>query len=589
MQAELEKLVNGFGESPLISGKQMRELLESDREGFRSAAIPLLKNISNERGCRYLVTLLWTNDMLMHALCDGSALRLEEAVSLARAAAKVDPQLHIRLLRHLLEGIETGAETVDDSSASRLLEIVSAISEGAGILPMLSQLLRHPNARIRSKAALLIGRSNKSAKWLEKRMAEADPRVRANAIEALWGINGEQSRAILWEAAKDKHNRVAGNALVGLYRSGDVTSIPAFLEMAESEEPLFRLTGVWAMGETEDPRFLPVLGRRLADAQGALRKTVFHAINRIKSALSHTSALPSLRVTILHANCTPDLMRLRVIVGDTESQPVMQLPATRFVIWDEGVPIARYSVEEHCKRDPLCVGFALPRRIELTDSFRRICQEALLGCLDNKRKPDLWCVMKYVEITTRIGSHDTASGRLFGQDMSEAAPAASLEPPAPANFSADSPVLRTRIESAGVRHELAHGIVSATERLLEGIASARGLRHLILLQEHSAAVEANAVRQITSTAQQARVAVHAVSLSADDALREICLETGGVFRHLEEPASLPGALENLYRSLLFRYELQYTPELIAKRQPNFSLRLQVLTQEGQGEACAHVS
>ncbi|MDQ6664733.1 MAG: HEAT repeat domain-containing protein [Acidobacteriota bacterium] len=584
MQAALTRLIDGFGESPLIKGKLMREMLESDRDAFRAAAIPLLKNVSDERGCRYLVTLLCTNDLLIQALCDNSALRLEEAVSVAKAAARVDPHLHVRLLHHLLDSLEAGNDPGEDAGAGRLLEIVSAVADRGSLLPLLTQLLRHPNARIRSKVALLIGRSNKSTKWLEKRMSEEDPRVRANAIEALWGVEGEQSRTILWEAAKDTHNRVAGNALVGLYRTGDAGSIAAILEMAGSGDVPRRTTAAWAMGEIEDPRFLLVLGRMLVDAQGSLRGTVFHSITAIKNGSLHNAARDHFQVGIIAGQTTGDFVRLRVTVSGQNGQPVTRLAPTQFVTWVEGAAVTRYSIEEHAQPEHLALGFIVPRRLETTDPYSQTCEKALLNSLRVKRASDVWCVLKYPEDADTAGSM-AGVDRIFGQDISDSARGAALAE-VDATFSARLPHLRALVEGTGHRRELPVNMIAAAERLLQTMTGARGSRHLFLFQEKTCRPDAAGLQNILAAALAARVAIHVISQCADGGLREICARTAGTFQHLSKLESLPVALENLYASLLFRYDLQYRSERIAgtetiSPQP---VRLQILTPDGQGEA-----
>lgn len=53
------------------------------------------------------------------------------------------------------------------------------------------------------------------------RLGESDPRVRANAIESLWGVDSPEARTLLSFATNDANNRVVGNALLGLYHLGN--------------------------------------------------------------------------------------------------------------------------------------------------------------------------------------------------------------------------------------------------------------------------------------------------------------------------------------------------------------------------------
>ena len=61
----------------------------------------------------------------------------------------------------------------------------------------------------------MIGRGSKSTKWVMGRLSESDPRVRANAIESMWGVDTPEARTLLNFAVSDANNRVAGNALLG--------------------------------------------------------------------------------------------------------------------------------------------------------------------------------------------------------------------------------------------------------------------------------------------------------------------------------------------------------------------------------------
>src|SRR5581483_2076277 len=133
--------------------------------------------------------------------------------------------------------------------------------------PSLVRLLRHPNPHIRSKAVLLIGRGNRSPKWIRQRLVDTDPRVRANAAEALWGVGTEEARDLLHSLVGDSNNRVAGNAVLGLYRLGDCAMITEILELAVHESAMFRATAAWVMGETGDPRFTEALAALLRDPQ----------------------------------------------------------------------------------------------------------------------------------------------------------------------------------------------------------------------------------------------------------------------------------------------------------------------------------
>ena len=97
------------------------------------------------------------------------------------------------------------------------MEILGEISDRILILPSLMRLLRNANPHLRSKAALMIGRGSRSLTWAKRRLTDSDTRVRANAVEALWGMDTPEARELLDAASRDGNNRVAGNAWLGLY------------------------------------------------------------------------------------------------------------------------------------------------------------------------------------------------------------------------------------------------------------------------------------------------------------------------------------------------------------------------------------
>ena len=56
-------------------------------------------------------------------------------------------------------------------------------------------------------------------------------------------------RALLHFATKDAHNRVWGNALVGLDYLGDSSALEEIVKMSAHESALFRATAAWAMAK----------------------------------------------------------------------------------------------------------------------------------------------------------------------------------------------------------------------------------------------------------------------------------------------------------------------------------------------------
>jgi hypothetical protein len=163
--------------------------------------------------------LMVANGMLVRALCEASLSR-DQALVLARAAVRVDPMADVQLARKLADSAFGQGETISDPV--RIMEILAEIADPTRVLPSLMRLLRHSNPYLRSKVVKMIGQGSRSVRWVRSKLGENDPRVRANAVEALWGVDSAEARGLLHFAASDGSNRVIGNALLGLYYLGGV-------------------------------------------------------------------------------------------------------------------------------------------------------------------------------------------------------------------------------------------------------------------------------------------------------------------------------------------------------------------------------
>jgi HEAT repeat protein len=267
-----------YSEDPEGAAKALRTLIDGDPSGFVQASALLLERDSP--GCQHLVPILARNIAVVPQLCDPELLDRETAIELARRIVTIDPRLDTKLVL-LLPG--RGSENCDIRAevAQRVLEILGAISTGTRIAPLLAHLTGHPNERLRAKVLKLIGYRVRNVRLVEERLKEADPRVRANAVESLWGEKELWAARLLWKAVEDANNRVIGNALFGLYDLGDEKIVPHILRMGEHPTPLFRSTAAWTMGHTGDPQFLPALEKLNRDLYAAVRKAASRAIEKI--------------------------------------------------------------------------------------------------------------------------------------------------------------------------------------------------------------------------------------------------------------------------------------------------------------------
>ena len=215
----------------------------------------------------------------LQRLCDPNVFSAVDAITIVRERARLDSLFTSRLARAVLDG----GSPADSQKALRLMEILAAISNPVRVV-LISTLLHHPDTRVQSKASLLVAKANQSWRWVQQRMRDRDARVRANALEALWGLGTQEAKAVFRQALDDPDNRVVGNALLGLYRAGDPSCSEKIKELADDPREEFRGTAIWAMQQTGDPAFIPVLSGLLRRSEPALRAKTMRALAGLKLA-----------------------------------------------------------------------------------------------------------------------------------------------------------------------------------------------------------------------------------------------------------------------------------------------------------------
>jgi HEAT repeat protein len=173
---------------------------------------------------------------------------------------------------------------VSADTALRVLSLVGAFSDCSRLSTFLVQLMRHPSPQVRSKAALLLGRSNLNLSRIKSFLASDDARLRANVLESMWGYRDPRLVSILWEATKDKHGRVAINALVGLCRMGERDAYDRLKELAGSTEAAVRAGAAWAMGELGETEFAGPLSELMKDGEENVRSMAAKSLKRLPVA-----------------------------------------------------------------------------------------------------------------------------------------------------------------------------------------------------------------------------------------------------------------------------------------------------------------
>ncbi len=553
IRTALSNLVRNFEADAAGSRQQIRDLLDNDRELFLSGAMEIVKTAGETRGGQCVVALLAANGMLLQALCDPNLSR-EEALALGRAAKRVDPLVDATLARGLADSA-IGNGTVVISDPARLMEVLCEIADPARVMPSLMRLLRHPNAYLRSRAVKMIGRGSKSAKWVMGRLSESDPRVRANAVESLWGVETGEALTLLKFAASDANNRVAGNALLGLYYLGEADVLADITKLAGHESALFRSTSAWIMGETGDSRFTDSLRRLITEADPVVRKRAFAAIGRIKANNSLPPVGTEWHVAgrMLAGESTKGMRRAMIAVVSDDVREKPKVAPLQFVLSESGQYITSYKVTAKPAPAEMSVIFVIPRSREAAGGA---FFDAVLRCLAWKRPSDLWSILPYVE---------SGDG----------------EPPAPrdpdrAEFTAKSELLDAKLRGTPKRMECTDLWTALWCATQQDAGPSRGRRNVIVLG--SAEENRIAGHGLVSNVQSGRIPVQAICSGPNGQLADFCERTHTPF-HLGLDSDIAEMVQNAYLNLLARYEITYQRVSVEA----VPLKVRVQTPTGWGE------
>ncbi len=583
--ADISQAVEAFAEHDPASKKLLDQLSSADPLKFFAAGFHVVATARSSAGSQYLVLLLAKDKRLGNWLLDPKACTLKEATAVAGVAADARVHLQATFEMALNKALQNQASAANGDRILRILNLLEAIGSQSCWNSFQVELMAYPDKVVRSKAALLIGRSSKNADWIVRRLLDRDPRVQANAVESLWGLDGAETKQHFLEALKSKNNRVFGNAALGLYRLGDPTIIHVLLEATQHPEPLFRLSALWAIGQTQDPRFLPALALQFKAAQGKLRLAVAGAMSRIRQREQSGVKAIALQMDIGPAAMEPSgKRRLVVTLSCRPAKNLSGLKATEFMIWENGSPVEDYHVRLVAPTDHVVTGFIAPWSETPNDPFEKAVREGLQQCLSMKRSDDLWRVDRYGLGEAPSTHEKPADESRLPYDDSVVTPSMKSAQ----GCIADADQLRKILELAVPHDHAAMNALTAIQRQCKAMIQRPGKRHMIVLLHQLAGPdmqEEASAALLRGFARDSLVVFHGISLGACQLplFRDLCLSTPeGSFIETGEAGIVDGLVKT-YAKLCNRFEITYS--LPASSTAQAAVKLKVASERGsaQGE------
>jgi HEAT repeats len=530
-------------------------MLSADMAAFARASLRVLSRAEGSAGARYLVHLLRKHSLLTEALADPRGSR-EDAVGAARVIPHIGTPIASELERALSLTLSQPNTAALTARVLRLLDVLEVASAQPRLYLFQVELMAHPETMVRSRSALLVGRTGKNAAFVSRMLMDHDVRVQANAVEALWSFEAEDARPLLLNAARSTTARVSANALVGLYKIGDLSALQMLFNTAQHSDGDRRASAAWAMGETGDPRFLPFLTEWFSRSSGNERVNVLQALGRIRRREKSLAEGGAIDMRVWEQQAEGARRRVVLTTGGAKAG-VTGLQPTDFAVWEGSTLIHDYQIAGQMNPSLAISGFVLPRFSSETDPYCMALRDAMKRCLRYKRDHDLWRLDRYLaEPRGESGPPLEKAALPFEESL--------LGPFAKTHqrgFLSAAEGLNRIIEAQGPKERAADDMVAAFDRQSEAMIKFAGKRRLFLFLP-SAGVDRpdRHFARLSSFVANERITLSGFapkSVSGCEEFQALCVASeGGSFATLA-PEEIANQVERIYAESLNRFEITY--------------------------------
>lgn len=520
----LQAFAAGFHEQ----GKQLSELQASSPSTFQHVILSLLMEARDTPRFRFLIAYLSSRGLLPQCI---QGLRQVD-----RGLAALVVEMAERMLPEGLPPALAAVPPAPDPEAGYLLGLLEAFATGLNLLALNNGPAGSLDTRVRARLALILGKAARTHDAFLTLAADADPRVRANCIEALWGSASATARVLFEQGTRDPHHRVAANAFIGQYLQGNPASVAGLVGLIHRPDTASKAAAAWAMGRTGDSRFTPLLQaiRRLPGQDPVVVRNCLGAIRRVQQSggAEHAQGL-SLRILDARRE-SPGRVTLSVSARVPGELAPPKLAGTSFHLTAGEEPVWDYTCQEVDAGPALAAAFLLPVGLEGMRSKGRMYQAVLEQAFLRRREADRIALALYSE--TPIA----APNPLYGPGLLTSEP---------------GQIRETLSDLPGPAH-VPQGPSEPLSELVENLKRFDGESHAIWLVDGLAAgfIERFPVPDFGG------VKLHAVCTPrASEAVcrfaAALARGSGGTYIHLEESDEAGTACDDLGASMYFHYRL----------------------------------
>ncbi len=200
---------------------------------------------------------------------------------LARRLKKLDAGLDLRVAVYL--------KSADAQTTMRALELLEEMEVNRQLIPLLFSLLSAETPQVQSKAATLLQKLDTDLVYARRVLQHTDPRVRANALQAIADRSDSRSIELFKECVSDPDNRVRTLAAVGLARTKNPLGMKVLREMLLDSSSIERRSAAWGLGACGDAAARGLLdGASRSDPDARVRELAAAGLQRILSSEKRT-------------------------------------------------------------------------------------------------------------------------------------------------------------------------------------------------------------------------------------------------------------------------------------------------------------
>ncbi|MEM8874547.1 MAG: HEAT repeat domain-containing protein [Planctomycetota bacterium] len=214
--------------------------------------------------------------------------------ALAPADRKTAGQALVKVMPDALDRLDRVLRTGSVAARLKALQVADELNVTHELKPTLDFLCRDPRSKIRSKAVLLLGRIADGGGPVMRALGDDDPRVRANAVDALRlrlierRNGGPRVADLLRRRADVAENRERANAAAALHVLNEVDAGALLQRMLQDDRPTHRISALWAVRQTTSSATLPtVADLARTDAEPKVRKAALATL-RLAAARMRT-------------------------------------------------------------------------------------------------------------------------------------------------------------------------------------------------------------------------------------------------------------------------------------------------------------